>query len=112
MCSTFSSMISKLLAVILVTAVLLPSAIKATHIFNHHEHFVCADDIDHSTHFHESDIDCEFYKFKLNNDYYTDSLPLKKEIKTSINKSNLSYYIFLRTHQQDISYLRGPPTLV
>ncbi|MCA0152963.1 hypothetical protein [Winogradskyella vincentii] len=109
---TLIKAIFKTLAIVLVCAVLLPSAVKLSHAYNHHEHFVCTDDVDHSTHFHQSDLDCEFYKFKLNNDLYVSFLPSQESDQLIYNKSNLSYYIFLRTHQQDTSYLRGPPSLV
>ena len=49
----------------LILAVLLPSVIKLTHSFNHSKHEVCDNDNEQQTHFHETDLDCDFYKFKL-----------------------------------------------
>jgi hypothetical protein len=106
------TIVFKGLASLLVLAVLLPSAVKLSHAFNHHEHFVCAVDIDHSTHFHQTDIECDFYKFKLNETYYQVAEYYYSSENITFNKADLSYYFFLIAHQQDISHLRGPPSLV
>ena len=104
--------IFKTLAIVLVCAVLFPSVVKLSHVYNHHEHFVCTDDVDHSTHLHQIDIDCEFYKFKLNNHFYAELAYSNNTSHEIYNKTNLSYYIFLRTHQQHTSHLRDPPHTV
>ncbi|WP_439151208.1 hypothetical protein [Winogradskyella sp.] len=102
----------RLFALVLTLAILLPSAIKLNHVFTHHKHEVCENDENSTTHFHEADLDCEFYNFKLTNTYYLDLNPENKISKIFNNKTLLSYYLFLRTHQQDTCYLRGPPALV
>ncbi len=56
--------IYKFSIVILVAALLTPSFVKLFHIFENHEHAICVNQQD--THFHKVDLDCEFYKFKLN----------------------------------------------
>ncbi|MCA0132662.1 hypothetical protein [Winogradskyella alexanderae] len=107
------SLLSKVAATLLVLAVLMPSAVKLFHTFNHHEHFVCNEDgKNHSTHIHKLDFDCEFYKYKLNNGFYTFLQSHEEFEANDFVKTNLSYYFFLRTHQQDTSYLRGPPFYV
>lgn len=59
----------KIAAIVLLLAVLMPSAVKFTHIFENHKHEVCTD---YSTkHMHEINLECEFFKFKLNTQYYT-----------------------------------------
>ncbi|MCB0398789.1 MAG: hypothetical protein KDD26_04035 [Winogradskyella sp.] len=103
---------TKLLALVLILAVLLPSAVKLTHVFNHHNHEVCTnDDIGGDTHFHKLDVDCEFYKFKLNTNYYSGFYTFETIIQNNFSKLNACVYLFLRTHQQNTSHLRGPPTL-
>lgn len=109
---TVIASIFRLLAVVLTLAVLLPSAVKLNHVFNHHQHEVCENDENTKTHFHQSDMDCEFYKFKLTKSYYLDLYRSGEIAKIFNHKTELSYYLFLRTHQQDTSYLRGPPALV
>ncbi|MBT8273501.1 MAG: hypothetical protein KJO77_06825 [Bacteroidia bacterium] len=91
-------------------ALLTPSAVKLAHLFENHEHVVC--DNPSTSHFHELDWDCEFYKFKHNN-----------QVKISLNnfdlfanKSNAemldSNYEFISQFQQTQTCLRGPPSLV
>ncbi len=93
-------------------SVLLPSVVKLSHVFNHHEHEVCENDDNGYTHFHEADLDCDFYKFKLNTNYYSGIYSKDTLIQKDYNKIESCFYIYLRTHQQDTSFLRGPPFLV
>ena len=102
----------KVLAITLVLAVLLPSGVKLSHAFNHHTHEVCESDDDSQTHFHESDIDCDFYKFKLNKNQFfalvnNDENPTNQFLKQEVN-----YYISFNNLQQLIRFQRGPPRLV
>ena len=52
---------------ILVLALLTPSVVKAMHVFNNHQHEICYGE--NQKHLHKSDLDCEFYKFKISNPY-------------------------------------------
>ena len=107
------SFLSKCLGLFLAVVVLLPSTVKLLHAFNHHEHTVCLNDgVDRDTHFHETDIECEFYKFKLNNDIYFNASELEESEDVEINRTVLTYYTFQKSHQQDTSSQRGPPALV
>ena len=100
---------SKLASLILVIAIITPTLVKSYHGLENHKHEICNEK--YSTHFHKLDLDCEFYKFKLNNTYYISKV-LNKAVYIPLNtNTELSYYFFLRTHQQDSSYLRGPPNL-
>jgi hypothetical protein len=96
----------------LVLVVLLPSAVKLTHAFNHHTHEVCESDNDSITHFHQSDLDCDFYKFKLNNNQFF--VLTEYELKTILpfSKEKLEHYISFNNYQQLSRFLRGPPQLV
>ena len=107
---TFIASIFKVLAIVLTLAVLLPSAIKLSHAFNHHQHEVCENDDKGNTHFHEIDLDCEFYKFKLNTNYFDFVNSDDTVILKDYSKVESSLYVYLRSHQQEISYLRGPPS--
>jgi hypothetical protein len=109
---TVISTIFRLVAFVVTLAILLPSAVKLNHVFNHHKHEVCKNDDNSTTHFHQSDLDCEFYKFKLTNTYYVNLYPSDNTAKIFNLNTEISYYLYLRTHQQDTSYLRGPPALV
>ncbi len=93
----------------LVLSVLLPSAVKLTHAFNHHKHEVCDSDNELKTHFHKSDLDCDFYKFKLTNNLFLvfnnyEILPQK-----TATKQLSSYYISLKNYQHSTRFVRGPP---
>lgn len=102
--------IIKSLAIILVLAVLLPAAVKFNHIFENHKHEVC--DNPQDTHFHNIDLDCEFYKFNLNT-VYTITF---KEISFGFTEDNhnilSSQYEFVSAFQKLPFSLRGPPQLV
>jgi hypothetical protein len=93
-----------------VVAILVPTLVKSYHGFEDHKHEVCNEK--YSTHFHELNLDCEFYKFKVNTNYYQGIETLLFASNLKITEQNTSYYFFLSTHQQDNFYLRGPPSLI
>ncbi|MGB6268565.1 MAG: hypothetical protein WBF67_06085 [Olleya sp.] len=100
----------KIASVVLLLAVLLPSAVKFAHVLEQHKHEVCTDNS--STHMHEMDLDCEFYKFKINPvfsfkiDYSALETPIQNYLKIT------SQYHFISTYQKLGIALRGPPQLV
>ena len=88
-----------------------PLGLKLTHSFSHKYHVVCDDDGKVNTHFHEIDLNCEFYKFQLNKNLYID---LKVEETTEISKVSKDYfnfYISFKQLQQLTRFQRGPPEL-
>ncbi|WGD34615.1 hypothetical protein [Olleya sp. YS] len=107
---TQQNIIIKILSVVVLLAVLFPSAVKFAHVLEQHEHEVCIDNS--TTHMHEVDFDCEFYKFKLTTQYYSllesDDLILEDNYSKICNTS----YNFRYNHQQLSYSLRGPPQLV
>jgi len=94
-----------------VVCLVLPSVVKFSHLFTHHEHEVCIGK--NQSHLHELDLDCEFYKFNLSNSFYVKS---EEYFKLTINLPSLllntEYHSFLKSHQQLTTYLRGPPYLM
>ena len=90
-------------------AIVTPAFVKAYHVFENHEHKACNEK--YATHFHELDIDCDFYKFKLNSPFYYNSETEENNFQDLIASLNVSYYTLLRSHNKDTSYLRGPPNL-
>lgn len=107
------SYIFKTIAIALALAVLAPYGIKLNHTFTHHNHEVCHDDGDeNNTHFHTSDLDCDFYKFKLNTNYYATTLYDFVPEVAFLSEESTSHYFFLRAHFQHTSFLRGPPLFV
>lgn len=104
--------IFKLLTFMLVVTLLIPTATKFAHVFTHHKHKhdVCKGE--KKSHLHETDIDCEFYKFKLNN-YFLFSLKPNSFISVStIYEIPCLSYNYLNNHRQLSFSLRGPPSLV
>ncbi|NMH89414.1 hypothetical protein [Flavivirga algicola] len=102
----------KITTLLLVAVLLVPTAVKFAHILSHHEHEheVCLGE--QTTHLHEIDLDCEFYKFQLNNHFLlvTDydsclyTLPNHKVLPLT--------YKFLNNYRQLSFSLRGPPVLI
>ncbi|WP_026755915.1 hypothetical protein [Sediminibacter sp. Hel_I_10] len=95
---------------VLVMALLLPSVVKLAHAFENHEHVVCKGE--NQSHLHELDLDCEFYKFKLNTNFSFEFANYEIFISEQFQELNLEHYTFLNGHQQRTAYLRGPPCLV
>ncbi len=100
----------KIIALSVLAALFAPSMMKFAHIFEHHNHIVCKGDS--STHFHQVDLECEFYKFQLNNHFY---LPYENDnwldVSHQYQISTLTYNFFYNNRQLSFS-LRAPPILV
>ena len=57
----------KISLIVLIIALLVPSFVKLAHAFEKHKHEVCT--TPQKSHYHELDLDCEFYKFKLSHTF-------------------------------------------
>ncbi|WP_178988030.1 hypothetical protein [Winogradskyella schleiferi] len=109
---TVISLLFKTCALTLVLVVLFPSIVKLNHVFTHDNHHVCEDDNSSDTHFHESDIDCDFHKFKLTNQFYF-QIEIDTLTPTEGNfKITDSQYEFVSDYQKLQTALRGPPQLI
>jgi hypothetical protein len=100
----------KIITLALVISIVIPSIVKFSHVFTHHDHKVCLGE--KSTHIHEVDLDCDFHKFKLNNSYYTFVQYQNLFHVTPHRKISTLTYKFLNNHQRLSFSLRGPPFLV
>ncbi|RNC87346.1 MAG: hypothetical protein ED556_07625 [Winogradskyella sp.] len=100
----------KLLSVILVFAIITPTLVKFSHGFQDHEHEVCYGES--SSHLHEIDIDCEFYKFKLNTQYVDKFKKVEVLTLDNISDEINSQYNFISDYQKLQFSLRGPPHFV
>lgn len=100
--------IYRIIAILLFVAIVIPSVVKLAHIFEDHKHEVCINPSD--SHFHEVEIDCEFYKFKLNNSFifiFNDvAIP---KIKNN-HKNIICDYFFINSYKSFGIVLRGPPS--
>jgi hypothetical protein len=101
------------LAIVLSFTILFPSVVKLTHSFNHHKHQqICDEGINHTTHFHVSDLDCDFYKFKLSKIQFFDFQDYTEKPEVTNLKKSTKYYISYHNNQQLTRFLRGPPQLM
>ncbi|OEK08899.1 hypothetical protein A8C32_01090 [Flavivirga aquatica] len=102
----------KILTLLLAVVLLVPTVVKFTHILTHHdhEHEICSGE--KTTHLHEIDLECEFYKFKLNNHYFFSIQFNDLVYVVSYYKLPFLTYKFLNNHQLLSFSLRGPPALV
>lgn len=97
-------------ATVLICALLTPSVVKLSHLFQGHKHEVCVET--QASHYHEYEVDCDFYKFNKTtqfhlNDYkdFTFYTPLYKIVENS-------FYNHLISHRQLSFSLRAPPQLL
>ena len=102
--------IFKTITVLLTVSLLVPTAVKFTHLFAHHKHDICLGES--STHLHEINTDCNFYKFKLSNSYTFTFFNIELISPEEITLEIVSQYQFLTEFQRLQTSLRGPPSLI
>jgi len=105
-----SHIIYKISAVILILALLTPSIVKFSHIFEDHIHNVCKNP--QKTHFHEFDLDCDFYSFKLNTPFCFTPQDLQFLVINKYNQIATQQYLFVSNGQNLHFFKRGPPQLI
>lgn len=98
------------IAVLLLIAVVLPTAVKFAHIFEDHKHEVCTNLTD--THYHEVEIDCEIYKFKLSTVFSFETYASELIVIDNNHSITGSQYQFVSEFQRLPFSLRGPPSLI
>lgn len=57
----------KIIGLIIALSFFAPASAKFVHLLNHKEHVVCKGE--NTTHFHALDIDCDFFKTKVHNQF-------------------------------------------
>lgn len=100
----------KILTVLLVSILIVPSVVKLNHIYAHQKHEICKGST--TTHIHKVDLDCDFHKFQINNHYFFSTNLKKYNPQISHNKISFLTYNFFYNHRQLSFSLRGPPFLV
>lgn len=97
----------KLVGIALSLSILVPSVVKLNHVFETHKHEVCKGKS--NSHLHALDLDCEFYKFKLNKTYYS-QLAYIELADNEIRTQKTEYVNTVRSNNTHLTYfLRGPP---
>lgn len=100
----------KIITFSLALMLLVPSAIKFAHIFTHHNHKVCIGG--QSTHIHKVDLDCDFHKFQLNQNFTLNNSYIELFSPQEKSLEIVSQYTFLSKYQRLHFSLRGPPSLI
>ena len=103
---TILSFVASLLVIIL----LVPSLVKFAHVFDHHTHTVCTNW--QKLHFHEYDLECEFYDFKISPQITFEKTEFEIVITDNDFSFNTSQYQSISDYQRLSFLLRGPPGLV
>ena len=99
----------KSLIITLVITLLVPSFVKLAHAFEDHKHEICI--TSQKEHFHEFNVDCEFYKFKTSPQINISfEYPVKLDIQTVVTPI-VSQYEFISDYQKLSFSLRGPPAV-
>ena len=102
--------IFKSLTALLALMLFLPAGVKIVHVFVHQHHKVCVSE--GSVHIHQIDLDCDFHKFQINNNFsfsdYTFTFFIEKETPIEL----VSQYSFISKFQCLQASLRGPPVLI
>lgn len=103
------SMFFKSVIITLVMTLLVPSFVKLAHALEDHKHNTCVKA--QKTHFHEYNLDCEFYKFKTSPQIAV-SFDYPEELNIeSIFTPIISQYQFISDYQRLSFCLRGPPVV-
>lgn len=107
--SISKNILFKFTALLLLIAVLAPISVKMAHVFSKHEHVVCTNDFD--SHLHQIDLDCEFYKFNLNQTAAFFAIAYDLEILQNTLVETDASYDYLSDYQRLHFSLRAPPSL-
>ncbi len=102
--------VNKVLVVFLTAVLVTPLFVKLNHLFEDHKHEVC--ETPNKTHFHEYEIECEFYNFTINTNFYQSLLTFDIPNIDQIDELIDSQYLFISDYQKLQFSLRGPPLSV
>jgi len=104
------SIIFKSVIITLVMTLLVPSFVKLAHAFVNHKHEIC--ETPQKRHYHELDLDCEFYKFKLSTAFNFQPTEFNFTVSTQIVQEDNFYKSFFNNLHIAQTSLRGPPQLI
>lgn len=94
------------MAHLLVLAIVFPSIIHFTHIFENHEHAFCGDV---ETHLHEQKLDCDFTKFISALFHFEKAYFGLDTIESTYLKPCFNYSSIFSKRLSQSNLLRGPP---
>ncbi|AXT19959.1 hypothetical protein D7030_02215 [Flavobacteriaceae bacterium AU392] len=102
--------IFKFSIVILAFVLLVPSAVKFSHIFKEHVHKTCTDT--DTVHIHNTNLDCDFCKFKLNTQFIFINKKINYASAIINSQLSISDYQFYYNSFSFQFLRRGPPYIV
>lgn len=100
----------KISLIILIIALLVPSFVKLAHAFEVHKHEICK--TPQKNHYHELDLECEFYKFKLSTAFNFQPEEYRFLTTNQITQVANFYKSLYSNLQIEQTTLRGPPQLI
>ncbi|MFD0835774.1 hypothetical protein ACFQ0I_08375 [Mariniflexile aquimaris] len=100
----------KTITFVLAITLLLPYGAKFAHMFAHHKHDICYGK--KTTHLHELNTDCDFYKFKISNPFTITFFNFELIPSEEPSLEIVSQYQFLSKFQRLQTTLRGPPAFI
>lgn len=94
-------------SLVLVLFLFAPSIVKLKHAISEHEHFECTSI--GKLHIHKVELDCDFEKFNLSPQLYSELIEIPQPISLAQFKVYEECYTFLSKYQKLHFSLRGPP---
>ena len=110
MISILRQLLLQTLSAFLIYALLLPFAIKLDHVFENHNHAVCNSKVE--SHIHESELDCDFYDYQINQLSYVPNNAFEDSLREIFVKKNFTDSSAFSFQQEAAFFLRGPPLFV
>lgn len=98
---------STLFGILFSLAILFPSIVKITHLFEDHEHIACTET---KQHIHEKKFDCEINDFHSNS-FETPTFAYSSVAIPVVYNTEVTRYLSLFSSEKKHSFLlRGPPS--
>ncbi|MDX1365813.1 MAG: hypothetical protein R3243_16530 [Arenibacter latericius] len=96
-------------SILMVALFALPGALKAKHAILEHHNFVCKEK--GKLHYHEMEVECEFYKYNISHFITPEYVELNNNSWIFKTEKVTDYYQYLSKYQKLHFSERGPPTL-
>ncbi|QWX85382.1 hypothetical protein H0I23_07005 [Cellulophaga sp. HaHaR_3_176] len=93
--------------ILLLFALAIPNIAKVSHTLFDHKEITCLEK--NSVHFHETEFNCEFYKYQLST-YFSVQIYNYNVFASDLEPEQNQNYYFLLSEYQNLHFsLRGPP---
>ena len=99
----------KFITLLLVVTLMVPTAVKFSHLWSHLHHEICNGEP--QTHIHTADLDCSFYNFQLSAPFTVPTIEFVLFHSEDNHPIFSTDYSFLSEFQQLHFSVRGPPQI-